>query len=213
LAYLPRALAIFSVTFDASLTDREAALLVDWLKAATIFDFREGEFLLYRLRQPGSPRRLGRVPLLEETAVNALRSGEKEPGARAATQLDLFAPESSSAELIIGLRTLIRRPKETASAEDYFRRATKDNEASALAWRGLGFSLLQRKEMTSALASLERAVALNPSDPEIRADLAMALLRSGVVDKAVEHLEAAISLAPERDDIRRALASAQSVRR
>jgi len=81
----------------------------------------------------------------------------------------------------------------------------RDPEASALAWRGLGWAMDRTVEPGRALAAYRQAVGLNPSDADSRFGAGMVLANTGRWAEAAAELEAAFRLDPGRSDFRRAL--------
>jgi tetratricopeptide (TPR) repeat protein len=190
---------------DAVPTEAEARILVAWLRQSTAYAFRTGEALVYRLGPQARPRRLGRVPLLEPSVVGPITSGHASVAAM--TLLGSVAPESSSVGLARGLAALLAEPPRLREAREALERAVHDPEATALAWRGLGWAQDRTGDPGKALASFRQAAALNPSDVDSRYGAGMILANAGWWDQAAIELAAALRLAPARDDIRAALAA------
>lgn len=192
--------------------EREARILVEWLRTSTSFSFRTGEAEVYALSPQPRPRRLGRVPLLEPAVVGRITAGD--PAARPAIAvLASLAPESSSTALARGLAALLATPPRVAQAREELERAVRDPETSSLAWRGLGWAYDRTGEPGKALTSFHQAVALNPSDVDSRYGAGMIMANGGWWDQAAVELATALRLAPGRDDIRQALAAVTARRR
>jgi hypothetical protein len=165
---LHRASIVAARSSRAAMTDREAELYVEWLRTRTSFAFRRGEALVYHVRRGGAPRKLGRVPLLEEEAMTEVT--ERRPG-NACRQLYRYAPGSSSGETARGVVILLDPANPPSAARAALEAAVASFEASAIAWRALGFVMERQGDLPRALACYRRAVEINPSDPECRDSL------------------------------------------
>jgi tetratricopeptide (TPR) repeat protein len=202
LYYMPRATVGVVDSPLAAMTDAEAGRYVAWLRESTSFGFREGETLVYLLHPPGKRRPLGRVPLLEESAMKDVTE-HRDGGGFA--RLGRLAPESSSFTMARGVRVLLDPSGNPGKALAPLSSAVRDPEASAIAWRALGFVLDRMGETQRAMACYRRSIEINPSDAEARFNAGQLLARLGLREQAYLALESAVRLAPDRRDFRAAL--------
>ena len=184
LVYMPRAALAYPCPGVPEMTDAEARAYVDWLRRDTAYEFRAGETLFYSLGRNARPRRLGRVPLLEDGGLRTLSGPSDHPALRAFSQLAALAPESSSYSMLRGVRLLLGGAGGASAAAPHLATASRDPEVSSVAWRAYGFSLFTGGEYGRALAAFRRAVELNPSDAEAHYDAGEVFVRMGRWDAA-----------------------------
>jgi tetratricopeptide (TPR) repeat protein len=109
------------------------------------------------------------------------------------------APKAAPQDVTLLRASLATLKGQTAAARDLYESLTRQPQAPAEAWYGLGLSRSLLGDLPGACDALDKAVHLNPRQPSFRFELGRAFTLVGMPRAAVFHLTRGIRLNPQDD--------------